>query len=118
MSTAFPGFNTPAASTEAPLEMLLACHHRIRHQCQVLQRLHAHLPVHGSDQQAQDAARSITRYFETAAVDHHADEEEDLFPALMESVAGSDPVCIRQAIERLTHEHRQLEASWDKLRPV
>lgn len=116
MATPFPGFTTPAASTEAPLEMLAACHIRILHQCKVLQRLAVHLSAHGSDDEAQRAAIAIMRYFDTAAVDHHADEEQDLFPALLESVAGSDPVCIRQMIDRLCHEHRLLEAAWRKLR--
>lgn len=112
----FPGFSTPTASTEAPLEMLAACHIRIQHQCQTLQRLATHIQTHGCDEQAQSAATAIMRYFDTAAVDHHADEEEDVFPALLESVAGSDPVCIRQLIDRLCHEHRLLEASWRALR--
>lgn len=112
----FPGFSTPAASTEAPLEMLAACHIRIEHQCNTLQRLAAHLREHGCDEQARQAARNIVRYFDTAAVDHHADEEDDLFPALLESVAGSDPVCIKDLIDRLCHEHRQLEAGWRRLR--
>lgn len=116
MVTAFPGFSTPAASTEAPLEMLAACHIRIQHQCTILKRLAEHLPVHGSDTQAQKAAAAIIRYFDTAAIDHHADEEDDLFPALLESVAGSDPVCIRQLIDRLCREHRLLEAAWRQLR--
>lgn len=114
----FPGFSTPAASTEAPLEMLAACHIRIQHQCNTLQRLSAHVQTRGSDEQARQAAQNIMRYFDTAAVDHHADEEEDLFPALLESVAGSDPVCIRQMIDRLCQEHRQLEAGWRKLRKI
>lgn len=116
MSTSFPGFSSPTASAEAPLEMLAACHIRIQHQCDVLQRLAAHLPEHGSDEQAQTAATAILRYFDTAALDHHADEENDLFPALLESVAGSDPVCIRDMIDKLCQEHRELEAAWRSLR--
>lgn len=112
----FPGFSTPAASTEVPLEMLAACHIRIEHQCNTLQRLASHLQEHGSDEQARQAAHNIMRYFDTAAVDHHADEEEDLFPALLDSVAGSDAVCIRDLIDRLCREHRLLEAGWRKLR--
>ena len=112
----FPGYSSPTASTEVPLEMLAACHIRIKHQCDTLGRLAIHLRDHGCDEQAQQAARNIMRYFDTAAVDHHADEEDDLFPALLESVAGSDPVCIKNLIERLSHEHRQLEAQWRKLR--
>lgn len=115
MVTPFPGFSSPSAGTEAPLEMLAACHIRIEHQCDVLLRLAEHLPAHGADHQAQSAAKAIIRYFDTAAIHHHADEEEDLFPALLESVAGSDPVCIRQMIERLCDQHRQLEAAWTRL---
>lgn len=114
--TSFPGFSTPTASTEVPLEMLAACHIRIERQCNTLQRLAAHLKDHGCDDQARQAAHNIVRYFDTAAVDHHADEEDDLFPALLDSVAGSDPVCIKDLIARLCHEHRQLEAGWRKLR--
>lgn len=116
MTTAFPGFSTPAAGTEAPLELLAACHIRIEHQCGVLKRLATHLAEHGSDDQARQAAVNVMRYFDTSAVQHHADEEDNLFPALIESMAGSDPVCIRQMIQGLTAEHRRLEAQWRALR--
>src|SRR3546814_8713650 len=59
MATEFPGFSSPAASTEAPLEMLAACHHRIERQCTTLKRLVPHLREHGSDEQAQSAAVAI-----------------------------------------------------------
>jgi len=118
MSTAFPGFQGPSASTEAPLEMLAACHIRIQRQCATLRRLAAHLPSHGSDEDARSAATGILRYFDTAACNHHADEEEDLFPALLESMAGSDAVCIRALTSRLTDEHRLLEARWAEIRPL
>lgn len=116
MTNDFPGFSGPTASTEAPLEMLSACHHRIERQCNTLARLAPHLLRHGSDQDARSAAANIMRYFDTAAVQHHADEEQDLFPALLESMAGSDAVCIRQLTDTLSAEHRKLEAGWRRLR--
>lgn len=116
MTTDFPGFSSPAASTEAPLEMLAACHTRIERQCTTLKRLASHLLEHGCDSQARTAAASIVRYFDTAAVHHHADEETDLFPALIESMAGSDAVCIRELTTGLTAEHRTLESQWRRLR--
>ena len=85
---ALPGFHSPGASTEAPLEMLAACHGRVHKQCETLGRLAAHLPTHGSDTAAQQAATAVMRYFDTAARDHHADEEEDLFPALLDAMAA------------------------------
>ena len=46
------------------------------------------------------------RDFDTSARHHHDDEERDLFPALIESMAGSDAVCLRELTAALTAEHR------------
>ncbi|MEO8523315.1 MAG: hemerythrin domain-containing protein [Caldimonas sp.] len=118
MSTGLPGHSAPSAGFEVPLEMLSACHLRIEHQCSTLLRLVPHLVAHGADAEARSAAASVVRYFETAAMDHHADEEQDLFPALIESMAGSDAVCLRELTEGLVAEHRELEALWRHLRPA
>ena len=56
------------------------------------------------------------RYFDTSARHHHDDEEHDLFPALIESMAGSDAICLRELTAALTAEHRELEARWQTLR--
>lgn len=117
MNISIPGFSSPAASTEAPLEMLAACHIRIQRQCATLRRLAAHLAEHGADEQARGAAAGVLRYFDTAAPQHHADEEQDLFPALLESMAGSDPVCLKGMTQGLRDEHRELETAWARLRP-
>jgi hemerythrin-like domain-containing protein len=58
------------------------------------------------------------RYFDTAAVHHHEDEEQDLFPALLESMAGSDAVCIRELTDGLRRDHRALEVAWRRVRAV
>ena len=118
MGKTIPGHSSPTAGFEAPLEMLSACHGRIEDQCATLRRLQAHLPGHGSDAQARSAAAGLMRYFDGSARQHHDDEEQDLFPALLESMAGSDPVCVRELTARLTAEHRELEARWRRLRPV
>ena len=118
MSKTIPGHSAPTAGFEAPLEMLSACHGRIEDQCATLRRLQAHLPGHGSDEQARSAAAGLMRYFDVAAKQHHDDEEQDLFPALLESMAGSDPVCLRELTARLAAEHRELESRWRRLRAV
>ena len=112
----FPGFSSPAAGPEAPLDMLAACHTRVEKQCQTLTRLQPHLAAHGPDGDAREAASAVMRYFDTAAKHHHEDEEQDLFPALLESMAGSDAVCIRDLTQALRAEHRQLEGRWSALR--
>jgi hemerythrin-like domain-containing protein len=72
---------------------------------------------HGSDDQARTAASNIMRYFESSALHHHQDEEQDLFPALLESMAGSDAVCIKALTQGLADEHRKLERGWRNLKP-
>lgn len=96
--------------------MLSACHVRVEKQCRTLERLQAHLSAHGSDSAAQEAAHAVLRYFNSAAKHHHEDEEEDLFPALLEAMAGSDAVCIRELTEALEAEHRTLEKRWAEMR--
>ncbi|TAL84090.1 MAG: hemerythrin domain-containing protein [Candidimonas sp.] len=116
MNENFPGFSGPAASTEAPLEMLAACHIRIERQCATLKRLALHVTQYGPDEQARTAATNVMRYFDTAAPQHHTDEEENLFPALIESMAGSDAVCLREMTQGLADDHRVLEVHWQSLR--
>ena len=118
MSTNFPGFPAPADGPEAPLEMLSACHDRMERQCATLRGLVPHLAEHGVDEAARTAAANVMRYFDTSAKHHHADEEEDLFPALIESMAGSDAVCLRELTERLKADHRALEMAWQCVRGV
>jgi hemerythrin-like domain-containing protein len=112
----FPGFSSPAVGPEAPLEMLAACHTRVEKQCQTLTRLQAHLPVHGADAAAQEAAQAVMRYFDTAAQHHHEDEEQDLFPALLETALEGDAARLHTLIQLLLEEHRQLGARWSSLR--
>ncbi|HEY9278953.1 MAG TPA: hemerythrin domain-containing protein [Eoetvoesiella sp.] len=116
MSTSFPGFFGPTVGTEVPLEMLAACHIRIERQCSTLRRLAVHLAKHGANDEARRAAVNIMRYFDTSALQHHQDEEDNLFPALLESMAGSDPVCLREMTQGLTEDHRKLESMWHHLR--
>lgn len=102
---AAPGF-------ERPLDVLEACHSRIVRQCATLEKLSAHLPLHGADKQAQQAARAVLTYFDTAAVHHHDDEERNLFPMLEQ--AGAAGAC--ELVETLTLEHEEMALLWRRLR--
>lgn len=116
MNINVPGHVAPTAGFEVPLEMLSACHARIEQQCATLRRMVVHLGRHGVDEDARVAAAGVMRYFDTAAVHHHADEERDLFPALIEALAGSDAVCLRELTTSLSSEHRELEVHWQRVR--
>jgi hemerythrin-like domain-containing protein len=102
----------PASGFERPLEVLEACHGRIAKQCDTLDRLLTHFSAHGADAQAQQAARTLLAYFDTAAVDHHDDEERNLFPLLER--ANAPGAC--DLVETLTLEHDELALLWRRLR--
>lgn len=109
-------FDTTAAFDD-PLEMLLACHRRIEKQLATLERLRIHLHSHGVDADASTAAQALLRYFTRAAVDHHADEERDLFPLLERRITeAQDRERFRALRESLEREHRMVEAQWARLR--
>ena len=100
-----PGF-------DRPLDVLEACHGRIARQCDTLDKLLDHLPRHGADAQARQAARAVLAYFDTAAPNHHDDEERNLFPLL--EAAGAAGAC--DLVETLTLEHDELALLWRRLR--
>lgn len=113
-----PGEGREAVGFETPLAMLMECHRRIEQQCATLARLVPHVAAHGSDAAAGEAARAVTRYFDVAAPKHHADEEDDLFPALIEAMSGSDAVCLHEMTGALLADHEALEQRWAALRLV
>jgi len=113
-----PGEGREGVSFETPVAMLMECHRRIEQQCETLARLVPHVAAHGSDAAAVEAARAVMRYFDVAAPKHHVDEEDDLFPALIEAMAGSDAVCVREMTGVLLAEHRDLERRWGALRAM
>ena len=102
-----------APSFDNPLGMLEACHGRIERQLATLGRLQRHLPEHGCDADARAAARGILKYFDTAAPNHHADEEASVFPRLRKAVPGRADMLVAD----LEREHAVLAAHWRHLRP-
>ena len=79
-----------APDFDQPVAVLKHCHGRIRKQLATLEKLLAHLPGHGADEQARQAASAVLKYFEKAAHLHHEDEEQDLIP-MLRAVAGPFP---------------------------
>lgn len=103
----------PEPDDERPLELLYACHERVRRFTTTAGRLAGHVARHGADAEAQEAARNVLRYFDLALPNHHADEEEDVFPALR---ALADPA-LDQAMDELLAQHDTLGAAWRGIRP-
>ena len=86
---------------EQPLQLLAELHGRLQSQCGA-----------GPSVAVAAAAGAVRRSIDRIAGPLHQDEEQDLFPALLESMAGSDAVCIRQMIEARAAEHREIEDRW------
>jgi hemerythrin-like domain-containing protein len=102
-----------APSFDDPLALLGACHGRIERQLATLARLQRHLPEHGCDRDARAAARAILQYFDSAAPNHHADEEDSLFPRLVAAVPAAG-----RLVADLEGDHAVLATNWRRLRPM
>lgn len=109
-----PQTSSDAASFDAPLTLLHACHDRVHARCDLLRKLWQHMGSHGADQQAQDAACNILRYFDLAAPLHHEDEERHIFPRLLASGNAELVQCARTLLQ----QHQDMAAAWSQLRPL
>ena len=109
-------FAAPAPSFDEPLEMLAACHERIEAQLSTLETLIEHLAANGCDRAAQDAASQVMRYFDTAGVEHHRDEDEDIFPLLRSLAAERNRPEVSAIINGLEEDHATMEGQWSRLR--
>ena len=107
---------TLAPDFDEPLELLEACHGRIETQLTMLERLVAHVAQHGSDLEAREAARFIMRYFDTSGVQHHRDENEDLFPLLRRKAGELGRPEVSAVINELESDHQTMDLQWSRLR--
>jgi hypothetical protein len=93
-----------------------ACQQRILQRCEMLQLLVKTIQESAADDRTGIALDVLSRSFEATLALHRLDHEMDLFPALEESMAGSDALCIREMARGLGEQHRALEAQWWQVR--
>jgi pyridoxamine 5'-phosphate oxidase len=103
-----PGF-------DQPLAVLKHCHDRIRKQLDTLDKLLTHLPQHGADEQARQAASAVLRYFKQAAPLHHEDEEVNLLPTLKITATGEDASVLQQLLPHILAQHEHMAGLWEQL---
>lgn len=100
----FDNGNSERTALPTPIEMLLACHARIRHFMQLSRTLataeDAPLP------EISDAATAVFRYFSLALPLHEADENESLFPRL--HAALPEGALVREAAETMVEQHKAI----------
>ena len=103
--------NQTAPSWDEPIEMLFACHGKVKKFCGQLRQLPDYLDKNGVNTIAKEAIVQIKTYFDKAAPLHHEDEEQDFFPTLLQYApqAQSD-------VDELERQHIILHQSWTNMR--
>ena len=104
-----------APDFDQPIAVLKHCHNRIRKQLATLDKLLAHLPEFGADEQARQAAQAVLNYFEKAAHLHHEDEEQDLIPMLRAVAQGDDAATLQALAPVILQDHKDMDALWQDL---
>ncbi|MBQ5949988.1 pyridoxamine 5'-phosphate oxidase [Massilia sp. ST3] len=105
----------PAPDFGQPIAVLKHCHGRIRKQLGTLERMLSHLPEHGADEQARQAASAVLKYFDKAAHLHHEDEEQDLIPMLRAVAQGEDAATLQALAPVILQDHKDMDALWQDL---
>lgn len=109
---------SPAAKTTdvAKLEAALNfCHGQVRFNLHLLDQVvldHGESPLPYRDLRTP----SLIDFLSNWTLRLHCVEDTSVFPALIESIPGSDPVCLRELCDHLTAEHVALEQLWKQLR--
>lgn len=104
----------PSAERSAPLSDFTRCHLGIVSQLQAS----AGLPeMVEAARRARATATATLDLFERVVLPHHAEEESELFPAVLRSANASERETVRALGAKLTAEHREVESQWKKLEP-
>lgn len=112
-----PNLIDAAPGFDEPLAVLKHCHDRIRRQLKTLERMIEHLRDYGADEQVQQAAHSVLRYFQKAAPMHHDDEEQDLLPGLQRVATGEDAQLLQRILPEILQQHQLMADYWLQLEP-
>ncbi len=107
-----------SAIYEQPLDLLLSCHTKIKHFSSALCTLVRAIQQDGWNNHYITSVEQVRRYFNVASLEHHQDEEEHLFPAI---IALKDKSIIKNnkkitdLIQKLIKEHHDSDVLWSQL---
>lgn len=106
---------TSDVNTDAPLTNFSHCHDGIVSHLDSFGELPALLEPAS---RARQIAEDIVDFFRAAVYEHHAEEERELFPAVLSSAKpGEELEKVKGLVQMLTREHREVEAQWARLEP-
>lgn len=67
---------------------------------------------------ARNLAADTLKLLDHAVIEHHSEEEKELFHAVLRSaLPGAELDRVKGLVDRLTAEHREVEDAWKRLRP-
>lgn len=109
--------DTPASpEAERPLDNFSNCHQGIMARLDAFAELPA---MAASTPRASVLAKDTIGFFRSAVIDHHHEEEKELFPAVLAaSELGAEFDRLRAMVDALTAEHRAIESLWAALEPA
>ncbi len=106
---------TQKSSQDAPIANFSQCHVGIIGHLDAMNELPA---LMAPARRARTVAADMLAFFDAVIVEHHGEEERELFPAVIQSaVKGTEREHVKTMVERLTVEHRQIEAWWTRIKP-
>jgi len=105
----------PTGHIDEPIQDFSQCHVGILNKLQMLGELPALLEPAA---RAREVAGQALEFFRDAILEHHLDEERELFPAVLASATqGDEHDLVQLMVDRLTKQHRELEGLWKRLEP-
>lgn len=113
---AYTDASDPVHHIDGSLADFSECHHEF------VAQLHSamYLPeLVRAAAKARAMARDLLKMFRDGVTVHHAEEERELFPAVLRAAEpGPELDEVRAMVAQLVREHREMEARWSALRPA
>tara|TARA_R110002049_G_scaffold47110_9_gene136277 strand:+ start:519 stop:1091 length:573 start_codon:yes stop_codon:yes gene_type:complete len=101
--------------TREALPTFTDCHAGIVGHLDALGELDALL---ASAARARQIAQQAVEFFDEMILEHHEDEERELFPTVRKhAAAGDERALVDSLCDRLTADHRALEKQWNVIKP-
>lgn len=103
-----------AVSHNDKFEALDACHADIQQHLDQLKALMPQIEAGADDKPFRQQIAAIEAFFSSTSRDHHADEEKNVFPALL----ARENAELTHAVHTLQQDHGWIEQNWLELAPM
>jgi hemerythrin-like domain-containing protein len=107
-----PTLELPAVNATSPLNDFSQCHTGILAQ---LDKLADFAEQVAAAERTRQTATALLALFSRGVLEHHSEEENELFPAVLRSALPGEADAVREQAERLTREHRVIESLWKRI---